>query len=278
MSQPEATLDDIFIGPDCVVTWEDMTWDPELSDLHTEIQNQLVDHQMVMELGKSLRSMVVDLGNQKLRAAAEMGYSIKDIIIGPDLLPRILVPEEKDQDAAGNDLDTLSENVDPPPALNSPLPEEPRGSEIRHSTESSSSNSNSNTDEDEDIDPDDSSNNLANNPLMDNYNDALLEDDERHILHDVDVVLSGEEISGMDFSVFMADDSDDLPSDMPEIEMAIDASEWNDIYNGVDSVDVEIDGIWCNSAAATANADDDMEEEPMTEVGYETDMGDLVVE
>ncbi|KAH0493473.1 hypothetical protein TgHK011_000141 [Trichoderma gracile] len=90
--QQGVSLQQIFIGRDCLPAWPDMHWDPEQEPLHCAIQNRLLDLDVANALGDTLRRLLVAKGNRKLEEARQLGLRLEDITIGAGLLATWISP------------------------------------------------------------------------------------------------------------------------------------------------------------------------------------------
>lgn len=274
-------LESLSIDDNCLPAWPYRYWDPEVQSLHEAIQSRLEECQAAQELGPKLRGAILQLGNERIREAIQLGLELGDISIGEDLLPTW---ERGDGSGAGDDdADTV---IDAESSVNSedvsPLTvdsfEETDADAVTMHERQPPSAWSSDTESDEpeserELYDDEISlfNFLCEHPVIeDNDGDAPL----RNIVHDVTVVGSSLHGSGaVDFEVYLAQDDPDIDQ-LPEAELAIDEEAFAYHYHLEDVIDMDLvnGGIYwmepqekeLNTEAA--NAVDTEEDEGMQEL------------
>jgi hypothetical protein len=271
-------LDDMFIGRDCLPAWLDMQWNPRAESLHIMIQDSLLDLQVTSLLGDMIRARLTNLGNEKLEEARKLGLTLEDITIGKGLLPEwdpsaaneaspienqpALEEEyqstleqdqntfEEDQNAFGEDQNMFGEeSANNETGPSSPVSSSFGGYETSSETDSSSDSgdtsdtdsffsdtSDSSDDEDEDEESFDSVFSMTN--AVDDQPQYTESDDEApHILHDVEIAGGPDGQSDVDLEVYLAED-DDEAGELPEVELAIDATAYLFFFDDEAAVDV----------------------------------------
>jgi hypothetical protein len=85
--QSGASLADIIVGEDCLITWSGRIWDPTAESLHETIQDRLVNLDEAQRVGILVRETIISKTNRKLDEAKALGLSLEDIRVGLNLLP-----------------------------------------------------------------------------------------------------------------------------------------------------------------------------------------------
>lgn len=281
-------LSSLSIDDNCLPAWPYRYWDPEVQSLHEAIQSRLEECQAAQELGPKLRAAIVQLGNDRIREAIQLGLELGDISVGEDLLPTW---ERGDGSGAGDDdADTVMDaessvsSEDVSPRARDKFEEKATDAVAMHKRQPSSawsSDTESDAPESEcELYDDEISlfNFLCEHPVIeDDDGDAPL----RNIVHDVDVVGSSFDGSGpVDFQVYLAQDDPDVDQ-LPGVELAIDEEAFAYHYHLEDVIDVDlVDGgiYWVEpqekesdtEAANATEADEEMQELEVPECTMET--------
>ncbi|KAF4456312.1 hypothetical protein F53441_1532 [Fusarium austroafricanum] len=245
------TLDDIFIGDDCLTTWADRAWDPTQECLHDVIQAQLCSHEEVWEAGILAAQDVVFKSNRKLAEARALAdeaiqFLYQDGIDEHDEHEDSSSPEENDMEYVAASIATpvgeiagaSSSDASMTMDLASPY------------TSDSSSDSDSDSDNDDDnyfgmsdgelFDDEFSVDNLFDaEPLFLDSDD----DDEPNVFHDAQVLGLPKYLANVDLELYIAEDEDDDEiDDLPEMELAIDQEAYERLFGIDGAVDLEIEG------------------------------------
>ncbi|KAJ6787070.1 hypothetical protein PWT90_10207 [Aphanocladium album] len=256
-------LDAVSIDSNCLPSWPDRAWDPEVQSLHQTIQSRLMERQNAEELGPTMRNTIVKLGNERIEEALQLGLELRHLAIGDDLLPTWPDRDHACESEADNfncsdditimDVDESVHSDDSTlhgtrAAVVDQLEVE-AGADIRPQ---SAWNSETESDDDCESDPEPESdyddeislfNFVSQQPVViepeDNDDDEEEEVPLRNIIHDVDVF--GASFNGLpvDFEVYLAQNDPDAEQ-LPEVEMAIEEEGFEHHHHLADAVDIEL--------------------------------------
>ncbi|KAL7907879.1 hypothetical protein GGI35DRAFT_486855 [Trichoderma velutinum] len=255
--QEGISLDDIFIGMDCLPTWVGMHWDPQRESLHCAIQDRLMDVEVSSTLGDVLRRDLIEKGNWKLEEARQLGLGIEDITIGKGLLATWTLsnqetaygletpPEETRIGTTVQHSSAFGRGETPESEIPTEAPNSPEIVYDSSSTydscsdfSSSSSGNSSSTEDDEGVDDIIQMNNVVH--TQPEYSDS--DDEAPHILHDVEIVGGFEGHPDVDLEVYLVEDDEEV-EDLPELELAIDGDAFIHYFGDDDLMEVEIPGM-----------------------------------
>ncbi|KAL7929818.1 hypothetical protein V8C35DRAFT_283968 [Trichoderma chlorosporum] len=270
------TLDNVFIGMDCLPTWIGMQWDPQRESLHCAIQDRLMNLEVSSVLGDTLREDLIYKGNRRLEEARQLGLVIDDITIGEGLLAiweplepnqeithGLETPPDQERSEPMRD-DLIRSNIEitvPHSSILSQgdIPESDiatisSATTVQSSPETvydssstydscsdfsscSGSNSIGTDDEDEVDDVIHMSNSVNPQP------EYLESDGEApHILHDVEIAGGHEGLEDVDLEVYLVEDDEEV-EDLPELELAIDGDAFIHYFGDDGVMEVEIPGM-----------------------------------
>ncbi|RFU80667.1 hypothetical protein TARUN_1552 [Trichoderma arundinaceum] len=269
--QEGVTLDNVFIGRDCLPTWIGMSWDPEKETLHCAIQDRLLDFEVSGILGDVLRKELMDKGNRRLEEARQLGIDIADIIIGKGLLATWNTPgTDLEAPPEGHDeVEELEYDYMAQSSLGTAIPYSslfsrggtpeseissrstatlmPNSPDVTYESSDSSSNfgdSRSGSDFDGSTDDEELWDDIIrmNNAVDPQPHYSESDDEAPHILHDAEIAGGPEGYSDVDLEIYLAEDDEDI-EDLPELELAIDGEAFACYFGDHGAVDVEIPGI-----------------------------------
>ncbi|EGR44072.1 uncharacterized protein TRIREDRAFT_112660 [Trichoderma reesei QM6a] len=230
--QQGVSLQQIFIGRDCLPAWHDMHWDPEQEALHCAIQNRLLDLDVANALGDTLRGLLMAKGNIKLEEARQLGLRLEDITIGAGLLAtwNRPAPELHNSHRLENPLSEQAQQEEP---MDDDMGQSSIGTSIPHSLIFSRAGT-----------PDfDTSSTACDSSSVNPQPEYSESDDEApHILHDVEVVGCREGHPDIDLEVYLVEEDSDV-DDLPELELAIDGDAFAYYFGDDGAVEVEIPGM-----------------------------------
>ncbi|KAH7242318.1 hypothetical protein BKA59DRAFT_456898 [Fusarium tricinctum] len=263
--QNGASLADIIVGEDCLLTWSGRTWDPIADSLHETIQTRLVNLDEAQKVGTLVREAILSKSKRKLDEAKALGLSLEDIRIGLNLLPvwgaaageavPFLCEEEEgieQDDMDEGEIETTSiedDEIDHLEFTDEAL--------INHSTGEISSHVSivkdmafpDTSDSDSDSEPDydiDSEGYFDDAISVDNLFDVEphypnSEDDEANIFHGAEVVDLSSHPAIVDLQIYMIEDEGEI-RDLPEMELCIDGEAFEQLFGSEGAIDVEIEG------------------------------------
>ncbi|KIL90474.1 hypothetical protein FAVG1_06206 [Fusarium avenaceum] len=264
--QSGASLADIIVGEDCLLTWSGRTWDPIAESLHETIQNRLVNLDEAQKVGTLVREAIISKTNRKLDEAKTLGLSLEDIRIGLNLLPvwgaaaDVAVPflcEGEEEDVEQDDMDEgedetgfiEGDEIDHLKFTDDALIEHGTVEIASHAsivedvafTDTSDSDSDSEPDYDMDSEGyfDDA---ISVDNLFDvepHYPDS--EDDEANIFHGAEVIDLSSHPAIVDLQIYMIEDEDEV-RDLPEMELCVDGEAFEQLFGSEGAIDVEIEG------------------------------------
>ncbi|UKZ58093.1 hypothetical protein TrVGV298_011958 [Trichoderma virens] len=269
--QEGISLDEVFIGMDCLPTWIGMQWDPQRESLHCAIQDRLMDLEVSSILGDTLREELIDKGNRKLEEARQLGMTLEDITIGKGLLATWRTLESNQEtgdkrteliydDVMQSSIETTvprssvfsrAETPDSDIMSISSATAARNSPEIVYDSSStydscsdfgSSSNDGDHSSSTEDDDGVDGIIHMTNmvNPQPE-YSES--DGEAPHILHDVEIAGGREGYGDVDLEVYLVDDDDEEVERLPELELAIDGDAFIHYFGDDGVMEVEIPGM-----------------------------------
>ncbi|KAF4960953.1 hypothetical protein FGADI_603 [Fusarium gaditjirri] len=223
--QKGITLNDIYIGDDCLATWTGRTWDPDTESLHDALQGDalnLLEAQEASIMGAAAEEAIPFLldYNEGGENHGSPGGSIHDDI---DTSERTLV----NVDTEDSDNDTLMVIDD---------------ADITDSNDDSDSDMESvviGNDDDIVNDEIETSNIFDPEPSYDDPDND--DDDEPNIFHGAQVMGAPAQHSIVNLEVYIAEDDDEI-RDLPQMGLAIDQESYEHYFGTDGAIDLEIVG------------------------------------
>lgn len=285
--QQGITLDQIFIGDDCLPTWHTFCWDPEDESLHSVIQKRLLHHEVAKELGGLIQNEICVKSNRKLREAEALGISIEDLTIGKTLLPEWNADDNGNgcqdtsicisDDASSDDVtwfegtsDTLENTATPLTDVTQCAFLEPSDLEDPTFFRDLAPDDFWDSDYEDGYDEGDEiylNNFVSTHPVYDEYGNS-------NIVHDVEIVGGACQFADADLEVYLAVDDEDF-EDLPEVELAIDKEAFEYHFGDQGAVDVFVPGaeLFCFDEIEEYE-DDGMDEDDGIDNGHPPPTGD----
>ncbi|EHK19652.1 uncharacterized protein TRIVIDRAFT_128572, partial [Trichoderma virens Gv29-8] len=242
--QEGISLDEVFIGMDCLPTWIGMQWDPQRESLHCAIQDRLMDLEVSSILGDTLREELIDKGNRKLEEARQLGMTLEDITIGKGLLAtwRTL---ESNQETGDKRTELIYDDVMQSTTAARNSPEIVYDSSSTYDSCSDFGSSSNDGDHSSSTEDDDGVDGIIHMTNMVNPQPEYSESDGEapHILHDVEIAGGREGYGDVDLEVYLVDDDDEEVERLPELELAIDGDAFIHYFGDDGVMEVEIPGM-----------------------------------
>lgn len=258
-------LNDMFFGDDCFPAWVDMPQDEAERNYHVNIQDRLLDIDITSRLGNFIRERLIDTCNIKLEQARLLGLATADIKMGKGLLPvwdqsavDASIPlsaqpvENHWEDSPERNILTFGAASLRGYAGSMASEDDTTGlfKESSHSDSSATSNSDScsssdvsGDDKNEVGDVDDRYAMFSGGdpqPLPSRYSES--DGEAAHILFDVEIVGGPNGTYEVDMEVYQAESDSDV-DELPEVELAVDATHYEFFFSTGDAVDANLPGM-----------------------------------
>lgn len=242
-----------------------------MQSLHQVIQSRLMECQDAQELGSSLRGVIVQLGNERLREAIRLGLELEDVTIDHDLLPTWQGRDgndvvDDDATITGADSSGNSNNAGADSVADSVAEESLGAATVLERQPPSAWSSDTESEEEpetesmSDYDDEISLFNFVNQyPIVE---EADANTPLSNIVHGVDVFGPSHDVCPVDFGVYLAQGDDRDIEQLPEVELAIDEDAFAQHYHLADVIDIElVDGaeIYWVAPSRDDEADQDVD-------------------
>ncbi|KAL6900369.1 hypothetical protein GGI43DRAFT_427466 [Trichoderma evansii] len=264
--QQRVNLVDVFFGDDCFPTWLAMGWSQEEEDYHIWIQNRLLDINASSRVGDFIRNNLRDKCNEKLDEAIALGLALADIRMGEKLLPEwdqsaveASIPvtaqpvEDHWEDSSERNILTFGADAVRAHTESTVSKESTTALSEQDSRSESSITSDSDSSSSDDVSSDDK--NQGGEPVDDRYimftggdpqplpsRYSESDGEAPHILFGVEIVGGPNGTYEVDMEVYQAEDDSDV-DELPEVELAVDATHYEFFFPVKDAVDANLPGM-----------------------------------
>ncbi|UKZ94345.1 uncharacterized protein TrAFT101_009221 [Trichoderma asperellum] len=259
-------LDDLYFGDDCYPAWVDMCDGKAEESYHIQIQKRLLNLDASLFVDSCLREKLRDTCNAKLEEARLLGLGLADIRIGDGLLPEwdqsavdMAIPLEvepvKDdwEDSAERDALTFGAALVRNKAkakAKSTAPEDNTAALFKDDSSTASSDTWDSSsffysdDKNEHGEAVDERYAMFSGgdpqPLPHRYSES--DDEAPHILFDVEMLGGPDGTYNVDMEVYEAESDSDV-DELPEAELAVDATAYEFFFPTTDAVDANLPGM-----------------------------------